>query len=44
VLRDALEHIGEVGVRIDAMEATGDNQALNDGDVAGTKLGPIAKP
>ena len=44
VLRDALEHIDEVGVRIDAVKAAGDDQALDDADVAGTELGPTEKP
>ena len=34
VLRDALEHIDEVG----------DDQALDYADVAGTELGPTEKP
>ena len=44
VLRDALKHIDEVGVGIDAMEAAGDDQALDDADVAGAELGPTEKP
>ena len=35
VLCHALKHIDEVGVGIDAVEATGDDQALDDADVAG---------
>ncbi len=44
VQRDTLEHIDEIGVGIDAVEATGDDQALNDADVAGTEFGPTEKP
>ena len=41
---DSLEHIDEVGVGIDAVQAAGDDQALNDADVAGAELGPTEKP
>ena len=44
VLGDALEHIDEVGVGIDAVQATGHDQALDDADVAGAELCPAKKP
>ena len=44
VQRDALEHINEIGVRIDAVQAAGDDQALDDADVPGAELGPAKKP
>ena len=44
VQRDALEHIDEVGVRIDAVQAAGDDQALDDADVTGAEFGPTEKP
>jgi hypothetical protein len=34
VLRDSLEDIDEVGVGIDAVQATGDDQTLDDAEVA----------
>ena len=43
-MSDPLEYVDEIGVRIDAVEATGDDQALNDADVAGTEFGPAEKP
>ncbi len=44
VQRDALKYIDEVGVRIDAVEAARDDQALDYADVAGAKLGSTKKP
>ena len=44
VQRDALEDVDEIGVGIDAVQATGHDQALNDADVAGAELGPAKKP
>ncbi len=44
VQRDALEHIDEVGVGIDAVEAASDDQTLDDADVAGAEFGPAEKP
>ena len=44
VLRDPLEHIDEIGVGIDVVEATGDDQALDDADISGTEFGPAEKP
>ena len=37
---DALEDVGEVGVRVDAVHLAGDYQALEDADVLGADLGP----
>jgi hypothetical protein len=44
VLREALEDIDEVGVPIDAVQAAGDDQALDYVDVAGAEIGPAEKP
>ncbi len=44
VLCHALEHIDEVGVGIDAVQAAGDDQALDDADVAGAEFGRAKKP
>ena len=44
VQRDALEHIDEVGIWIDAVQAAGHEQALDDADVAGTEFGPAEQP
>ncbi len=32
---DPLQHIDEVDIRINALQATGSNQALDDADIAG---------
>ena len=41
---DALEDVGEVGVRVDAVHLAGDDQALEDADVLGAELGPAKEP
>ena len=41
---DALQDIDEVIVRIDAMQAAGDDQALYDADVLGANLGRAEEP
>jgi len=44
VLADALQHIDQVGVGIDALELAGYQQALNDTDAFRTDLGPAKQP
>ena len=44
MLADPLQDIDQVGVGIDAMQAAGDDQALDDADVFGTELGPAEDP
>ncbi len=44
MLADALEHIDQVVVRIDVVQPTGDDQALEDADVPGPQLGPAEQP
>ncbi|GAB1425839.1 hypothetical protein MASR2M16_30730 [Thauera terpenica] len=44
VLADALEHVDEIVVRIDFVESTGRNQALDDADMLGAELGPAEHP
>ena len=44
MLADPLQHIDEIGVRIDAVESAGDDQALDDADVLGAELGPAEEP
>jgi hypothetical protein len=43
VLCDALEHIDEIGIRIDAVQSAGDDQTLDDADVSGAEFGPAEK-
>ena len=40
MLADPLQDIDQVGVGVDAMQSTGDDQALHDADVFGAELGP----
>jgi hypothetical protein len=40
VLADALKHIDQVVIGIDAVQTTGDDQALDDADMLGAELGP----
>jgi len=40
MLVDPLQHIDQVGVRIDAVQPAGGQQALDDADVPGAGLGP----
>ena len=44
VLADALEDVDEVGVRIDAVQSAGGDQALDDADVPGAEFGPAEQP
>ena len=44
VLPDELEHIDEIGVRLDAAQSAGDNQTLDDTDVPGAELSPTKEP
>jgi hypothetical protein len=44
VLANTLQYIDEIGVRIDAVQTTGDDQALHDADVLGTELSPTEIP
>ena len=41
---DPLQHIDEVGVRIDAVQSAGDDQTLDDADVLGAEFGPAEEP
>ncbi len=43
-MADALQHIDQIGVRIDAVQSAGDDQALDDTDVFGAELGPAEEP
>ena len=44
VLADTLQDIDEVGVDVDLVQATGDDQALHDADVLGTEFGSTEVP
>ena len=44
MLADALEHVDQIGIRIDVMQLAGRDQALDDADVFGAKLGPAEEP
>ena len=44
VLADALEHIDQVVVRIDAVQAAGDDEALDDADMLGAEFCPGEHP
>ena len=44
MLADPLQHIDQVGVRIDAVQSAGDDQALDDADVLGAEFGPTEEP
>lgn len=44
MLADPLQHIDQVGVRIDAVKSAGDDQTLDDADVLGAELAPAKKP
>src|ERR1700676_833840 len=41
---DPLQHIDQVGVRIDAAQPAGDDQALDDADVFRAEFGPTEEP
>ena len=42
--RDPLQHIDQVVVGIDPLQAAGGDQALHDADVVGPQLGPAKQP
>ena len=44
VLSDALQDIDQIVIRVDVVQPTGDDQALQDADVAGTEFGPAEHP
>ena len=44
VLPDPLQHIDEVGVDVDLVQATGGDQALHNADLLGAELGPAEIP
>lgn len=44
MLADALEDVDEIVVRIEFMQPTGRNQALDDANVLGAELGPAEHP
>src|ERR1035437_9686557 len=44
MLSNSLQHIDEIVIRIDVVQPAGDEQALYDADVFGTKLGPTEIP
>ena len=41
---DPLQHVDQIGVGIDALQAAGGQQALDDADVLGADLGPAEQP
>ena len=44
VLADTLENVDQIVVRIDVVQPTGCDQALDDADVLGAQLGPAEHP
>lgn len=44
LIGDALQNVDEIAIGIDAVQAAGDDQALDDADVFGAKLGPAEEP
>jgi hypothetical protein len=44
VQADALEHVDQVGVGVDAVQPAGGQQALDDANVPGADLGPVEQP
>ena len=44
MLPHALKHIDEIGVRIDAVQAAGHDQTLDNADMSGPELGPTKEP
>ena len=44
VLTDSLQHIDEIGVWVNAVQATGGEQALNDADAFSADFGPVEQP
>lgn len=41
---DALQDIDQIGVGVDPVQATGDDQALHDANVSGPEFGPAEHP
>ena len=37
---DALQHIDQIGVRVDALQAAGDHETLEDAQLLSTQFGP----
>lgn len=44
MFRDALQDIDEVGVRVDTVQSTGGEQALNHADALSANFSPIEQP
>ena len=44
MLADPLQHVNEIGVRVDAAQAAGGDQALHDARMLGANFGPTKKP
>ena len=44
MLADPLQHIDQIGIRIDVVQSVGDDQALHDTDVLGAQFGPATIP
>ena len=44
VKADPLQHIDQVGIGVDTMQAARDDQTLYDADMLGTELGPTEHP
>lgn len=44
VLADALEHIDQINIGVDVVQAAGGDQALRDAYVFGPELGPAEEP
>jgi hypothetical protein len=44
VKADPLQHIDQVGIGVDTMQAARDDQTLYDADMLGTELGPTEQP
>ena len=41
---DSLQHVDEVGVGVDSVQTTGDDEGLDDADVLGAEFGPAEEP
>jgi hypothetical protein len=44
MLADALQHVDEIGVRIDVMQSAGHQQTLHDANMSGAEFGPGEQP
>jgi hypothetical protein len=44
MLADPLQHVDEIRVRVDTLQAAGGDQALHDARVLGADFGPTKKP